>query len=322
MKNIPNKIIGLLAVVALVLTIIYVVAPFFEKNGEQVKNELKGSEKTSGVESKEPPVENKKFSFVVLADSNGGGGTVQQPTIFKSIVSEIFLSADKTDFVIHAGDMIAGTSGTSKVLASQMWEEFMATINPWLKAGVGFFPSAGNHDASFGLNLPQVYQEFWGQYQNTRDYQVSGSYARYYAFAYQGSYFIILDGSKINLEQQQLVWLEEEINATNDQYDNVFVFSHLPLTAASTYHPTDQLAPSALLKNILRGRITAFFAGHHNVYYDKNLDGIRQIGAGRAGSGGVYQLKPELGGGYQNYYSYLRVEVEGEEVTVEQIIVK
>ena len=322
-KNIPNKIIGLLAIAALVLTIIYVIAPFFEKNGDQVKNRLEEQkEKITNQESAQPPAPSEKFSFVVLADSNGGGGTTQQPTVFKNIVQEIVAAPAKTDFVIHVGDMIAGTSGTSKSWALQMWDEFDKTINPWLKVEIGFFPSAGNHDASFGWGLPQAYQEHWGKYENIKDYKIGGSYANYYSFEYQGSYFIVMYGPKINIEREQLDWLQKEVEAVQGEYDNIFVFSHIPLTAASTYHPSDQLAPNLEIKNILRGKITAFFGGHHNVYYDKTLDGIRQIGVGRAGSGGAYFLKPAFGSGYQNYYSYLKVNVEGENVAVEQVVVE
>jgi len=322
-KNIPNKIIGLLAIAALALTIIYIVVPFFEKNGDQVVNELKNQEeKLVSLENNEQPVLSEKFSFVIMGDSNGGGGTIQQPTVFKNIVQEILATPTKTDFVVHAGDMIAGTSSTSKSWSLQMWEGFMTTIDPWLKAEIGFFPSAGNHDASFGWALPQAYQEYWGKYKNAGDYKIRGSYAGYYSFAYQGSYFIVMYGSKINIEQEQLDWLKSEVDKAQGQYDNIFVFSHIPLTAASTYHPTDQLTPNLEIKSILRGKITAFFGGHHNVYYDKTLDGIRQIGVGRAGSGGAYFLKPAFGSGYQNYYSYLRVNVEGEDLQVEQVVVK
>ena len=323
MKNIINVIIGLLALTALALVIIYVVTPFFEEPGRQVtkenpdklaetaKNNFSNSENTD---------QDKSFSFAIISDSNGGAGNVSQSVDFTDAIQKIADPNNKPALVIHAGDMIAGSSSTSRGLASKMWEQFNQTITPLAENDIAFFPSAGNHDASFNYHLPQVYQEFWDNNQNTQDIIISGSYSSYYSFDYQNSYFVIMHAPKTFVAERQLAWLEQDIEDAQGKYDNIFVVSHIPLTAVSTYHPHDQLVPNNRLKSVLANKITAFFGAHHNLYYDFEADGIRQIGTGRVGSGGNYRFKSQYGQGSQNYNSYLQVEVDGEEVKIEQVI--
>ncbi|MBU1178676.1 metallophosphoesterase [Patescibacteria group bacterium] len=322
-KKVINYIIGLLALTALVLVVIYVVLPFFEKPGLQVTKDepkqLVEPAKNGRKNTTSQPEENQPFSFVILSDSNSGAGNVSQSATFTNIVKEISESDDKPDFLIHAGDMIAGSGSTSLSLADKMWESFGAAIEPLEKNNIAFFPSAGNHDASFNKLLPQAYRTFWDKNKNTQDIKIDGSYSSYYSFDYQGSHFIVLYSPKTYLDEEQLKWLEQNIDNAQGQYDNIFVISHIPLTAVSTYHPNDQLTPGSRLKEILAGKITAFFGAHHNLYYDFEADDIRQIGTGRVGSGGIYQFKSRYGTGAQNYNSYLRVEVKGNDWEVEQV---
>ena len=322
-SKIINIIISLLALTALALVIIYVIFPFFEKPGLQVtKDEPKQlvEPAKNGLKNSTNQPEDEAFSFVVLSDSNGGAGNVSQSAIFTNTIAEIASSDNKPALLVHAGDMIAGSSSTSSSLAGKMWESFGAAIVPLEQNNIAFFPSAGNHDARFNKLLPQAYKTFWDNNQNTQDITVSGSYSSYYSFSLHNSYFIVLYTPKTYLDSGQLKWLEEEVNNVQSQYDNIFVISHIPLTAVSTYHPNDQLAPASRLKEIMAGKITAFFGAHHNLYYDFEADDIRQIGTGRVGSGGNYRFKSQYGTGAQNYNSYLRVEVDGGDVNIEQII--
>ena len=323
MKTFIKITLSLIFITLLVGIGFYVLLPLFNIENSQVSERILFNKKNKGVENeigKDEQKESNSLSFIVLSDSNGSGGSVNQPQAFQDIIQEIANSNDKPDFVIHNGDIIAGTSGTSSSLALQMWDEFeRVAVSPLHENDIGFFPSAGNHDASFNSALPFAYEEFWGNYENMKDFEIEGNYNKYYSFGYNNSYFIILYGSKINISEEQLSWLENEIGRASG-YRNIFVFSHIPLTAASNYHPNDQLSPNNEIKNILKGNISVFFGAHHNVYYDVELDGIRQIGVGRAGSGGAYQLKSQFGGGSQNYLSYVRVEVDGENIKVEQVI--
>ena len=318
-----NLIIGLLAFTALVLVIVYFVTPFFEEPGDQVSREnpdkLAETAKNN-FNNLESADQDASFSFAIISDSNGGAGNVSQSVDFANAIQEIAGSDNESALVIHAGDMIAGSSSTSRSLASKMWEQFDQTITPLAENGIAFFPSAGNHDASFNYYLPQVYQEFWDNHQNTQDIAVSGFYSSYYSFDYQDSHFVIMHAPKTFIAEQQLAWLEQDIENAQGKHDNIFVVSHIPLTAVSTYHPNDQLTPNDSLKSVLANKITAFFGAHHNLYYDFEADGIRQIGTGRVGSGGNYRFKSQYGQGSQNYNSYLQIKVNGEEVKIEQVI--
>lgn len=321
MKTFFKILLFLILIIFLIGIGFYILLPLFNIENKQASKSILFNKDNKEVKNKiEEQKEDSKFSFIVLSDSNGGGGSINQPQAFQDIIQEIANSSDKPDFVIHNGDMIAGTSGTSQSLAMQMWDEFeRVTINPLHENNIEFFPSAGNHDASFNSALPQAYDKFWGNYENVKDFGIEGNYSKYYSFECNNSYFIILYGPKININQEQLSWLENEIEKISE-YDNTFVFSHIPITAASNYHPNDQLNPNVEIKNILRNNISAFFGAHHNVYYDVELDSIRQIGVGRTGSGGAYQLKPQFGGGSQNYLSYVKIEIDEESFEVEQII--
>lgn len=324
-SKIINIILGFLALIALALVVVYVIFPFFEKPGKQVSKDSpkelarngkeNGAAVTEATETKDSP-----FSFVVLSDSNGGGGSIKQPAVFTDAIQEIAAAESKPNLLIHAGDMIAGSSSTSLSLAGKMWTEFYATIKPLEENNIAFFPSAGNHDASFNRILPRAYQEFWDSHQRAQNISINGSYSSYYSFDFQTSHFIILYAPKTYLAEEQLAWLEQEVENAQNKYDNIFVISHLPLTAVSTYHPNDQLAPSKRLKNILREKITVFFGAHHNLYYDFEADGIRQIGVGKTGSGGNYRFKSQYGQGSQNYNSYLRVDVDEANIDIEQVI--
>ncbi|MFH2104722.1 MAG: metallophosphoesterase [Parcubacteria group bacterium] len=321
-SKIINIIIGLLALAALVLVVVYVVAPFFEKPGKPAtKDDPKSlvEPAKNGLKNSTDQPEDKSFSFLILSDSNGGAGNVSQSVKFTNIIQEVATSDPQPAFVIHAGDMIAGSSSTSRSLADKMWTGFYTAIKPLEQDDIAFFPSAGNHDASFNKTLPLAYREFWDEQQNIQDIAIDGSYSSYYSFEVQNSKFIILYAPKVSLGTEQLSWLEEQVNNAQGKYDNIFVVSHIPLTAVSSYHPNDQLASGSQIRNILRGKITAFFGAHHNLYYDFEEDGIRQIGTGRVGSGGSYKFKSQYGQGSQNYNSYLRVEVEESDWEVEQV---
>jgi len=322
-SKIINIIISLLALAALVLVVIYVIAPFFEKPGKQAtKDDPKSlvEPAKNGLKNSTGQPEDKSFSFVILSDSNGGAGNVSQSVEFTNTIQEVAAVDPRPAFVIHAGDMIAGSSSTSRTLAGKMWSEFYVTVSPLEKNNIAFFPSAGNHDASFNKTLPLAYREFWDEQQNIQCIIIDGSYSSYYSFEIQNSKFIVLYAPKVSLGAEQINWLKNEVNEAQGQYDNIFVISHIPLTAVSTYHPNDQLASSSRIKNILRGKITAFFGAHHNLYYDFEEDGIRQIGTGRVGSGGSYKFKAQYGQGSQSYNSYLRVEVGESDWQVEQVI--
>jgi hypothetical protein len=297
-----------------------ILEPLFGENRKTIEITFNNNHANNNDKEDSEEVVNSDYNFVVMSDSNGDGGSVQQTKVLKDIISEVSNEDNKPDFVIHNGDMIAGNEGTSKNLALQMWDEFGKATEPLAENKIGFFPSAGNHDASFNQDLPEAYAEYWSEYKNVADIEIKGLYGSYYSFEYMGSYFIVMYAPKINISDEQLLWLKNEVNKAQGDYDNIFVFSHIPLTAASDYHPDDKLNPNDQIKDILKDKITAFFGAHHNVYYDVVLDEIRQIGTGRAGSGGDYELKEELGGGSQDYYSYLKVGVDSKNIEVEQIV--
>lgn len=300
-----------------------VLEPLFLQDREPIEITFNNNHVKEGKEDKEQKEEKiaeSDYNFVVMSDSNGSGGSVQQTKVFKDIISEVSNNDNKPEFVIHDGDMIAGNEGTSKNLAMQMWDEFGKAVEPLVENKIGLFPSAGNHDASFNQDLPEAYAEYWTGYENAMDIEIKGMYSSYYSFEYSGSYYIIMYSPSVDISDEQLLWLKTEVNKAQGNYDNIFVFSHIPLTAASEYHPSDQLNPNDQINDILKDKITAFFGAHHNVYYDVVKDGIRQIGVGRAGSGGAYNLISEFGGGSQDYYSYIKVGVDHDGIEVEQIV--
>lgn len=308
------KILFFIAVIVFAVSALFILFPNRESKelSQQISQQV-----PQQISNKVVP---EKFSFIVLSDSNGLGNVADQPDVFEEIINEITQISPKPVFVIHNGDMIGGNKNSERKNAQGMWNEFLKTIQPLGEAEIGFFPSAGNHDASYNKVLLEVYKETWGVYKNIKDFNIKGSYNKYYSFDFKNSHFIILFGAKKDLDKEQLDWLNQDLFQAEGKYDNIFVFSHIPLTVISWYHPFDRLEPTNEVKGILKNKITAFFGGHHHLYYDFEEDGIRQIGTGTAGSGdGYYLSKPGLNTGSRGQFSYLKVIVLGKEVKIEQI---
>lgn len=223
-----------------------------------------------------------KFSFVVISDTNGGEGSVEQPPAVTKAISAI--TQLKPSFVIMAGDMIAGGSTTTDPgTIKQMWNNFYTTVfAPITQNGIAFFPSAGNHDASFNSVLSQEYTSFWGA--KSPAVSISGKLDKYYSFDYENWHFVVLYTPKSSVDQEQLNWLMQDLN--NNKNKNTFVFGHIQLKQlCSESYCSGDLSPKIV--DILKSnsQVKAYFHGHQQVYYKGVYNNINVISTGRLGAG-------------------------------------
>lgn len=266
-------------------------------------------------------VEKKYFRFVVWPDTHVrlGKNGVTAPT--RAMLSSV-LHNIRPDFVIHTGDMISIRQKKSENgNAEAMWRVFYSAIHyPLLKAGIPFFPTAGNHDV---YNARGVYRDYWRKRKNL-GFQVSGpeGYAGYYSFRYGDAHFVSLyaPGTRSLPDRwNQMAWLREDLKKAREKnLTPIFVFSHSPLFCPKMDRRCDEdrgwLDDDELSKLLAKHKVT-FLSGHMHIYHDTVYRGIRtfitgMVGGGRRRLGSTDDFQP---------YQFMTIDVKGKEFRVYRV---
>jgi 3',5'-cyclic AMP phosphodiesterase CpdA len=217
------------------------------------------------------------------------------------------------------GDFYYGDPDDEKDLrkqAAKFLEEVARLKAQW-------YPVMGNHEAE-GLGWA-VAREL-----------IFGGQSTYYSFDHGESHFIILDAhmpdSWLSLSEEQIEWLEDDLEATAKPH--VFVFVHPPLYPTGPHlgasldadiEVRDKLA--ALLKE---HEVDAVFCGHEHYYCSFEYRGLMQVTTGGAGSQPLHDyeefhdLEREYGYSFDEIsrwkaakeFHYVIVEVKGTEVEI------
>ena len=255
-------------------------------------------ELTTAVEPGEP------FTFVVYGDSRSDHDA------HRSVVAAMD-GAEDARFVLHTGDLVS--DGEDEVDWDYFFEITAATM-----AQRALYPVVGNHDeedgaaellaAAFALPGDQLY----------------------YSFDYGGAHFIVLD-QYVNmvlacaidevlvdhcLDEEQLSWLEQDLQAASQTADLIFVSAHEG-PYSSKPSRSGSLQMRVLLPMFHEYGVTAIISGHDH-YYERGFtnNGIPYIISGGGGAG-LYSLgdpsdDPHTVAANESAYHYVVVEVTGQ----------
>ncbi len=239
-----------------------------------------------------PPVSPESFDFVVIGDTRSGE-PLTQPPAFRQAIREFNILGPA--FVVDVGDLILG--GAAKGVPPQ-WDVFDEAVSA---CGPPFLPVTGNHDVSNAATAT-LWQERMGPLR--------------YSFRYGNSLFVALDSEEVGaigrISDEQVAWLEKELEASNAEH--IFVFLHQPYFAMADDPKTGVTGWEKHWSNVaevLRGHpVRIVFGAHWHIYRDCGVrDGVRYVITG--GGGASYGKLPEEEGGF---FHYLLVRVRGDDV--------
>lgn len=139
---------------------------------------------------------------------------------------------DKPDFIINGGDAIMNAAALAKSTIKDQWNTFNRLLKN--ENSLPVYHCIGNHDL-YGFLLPSANHDESKKWAMD-EYAIAKPY---YSFTQNGWKFIVLDsiharksvpGYFGKLDEEQMLWLRNELNAT--QVDtNVCIVSHIPILA-------------------------------------------------------------------------------------------
>lgn len=220
------------------------------------------------------------FQFVIFGDNQG------IPPVFKRIVKEINIL--KPDFVISTGDMIQGYFKDT-IEIKNAWKNFKEEIK---NLKIPFYPTPGNRDI-WDENSRKIYLKEWGR--------------TYYSFKFKNSFFIFLnteENEEKTIKGEQFEWLKRELEE-NKSFENKFIFLHRPLWLYEDLQWMKKIHPL-----LVKYGVRAVFSGHVHIYSYDEIDGIKYIITGGAGS--YLSLEQEKGG----FNHYLVVKVKQDSINI------
>ena len=253
---------------------------------------------TTAVEPGEP------FTFVVYGDSRSDHDA------HEAVVAAMAGEEDAR-FVVHTGDLVS--DGEDAV----DWDWFFQ-ITAATMAQRPLFPVVGNHDEDGGAaDLLDAAFALPGD-------------ELYYSFDYGGAHFVILD-QYVNmvlacaqdevlvdhcLDEEQLAWLEQDLQAASQTADLIFVCAHEgPYSSKSGRSGSLQMR--VLLPMFDQYGVTAIISGHDH-YYERGFTdgGIPYVISGGGGAG-LYSVgdpsdDPHTVAANESTYHYVVVEVTGQ----------
>ena len=203
-----------------------------------------------------PGVEGESFTFVVSGDH------FADPP--KGMIDEIV--SLRPDLVLSTGDLIFRSK-------PEAFADFKRVIlDPLTAVGAEYYPCLGNHD--FPIDN---WRTFWGKEKG----------ANYYSFEYGNSYFVVLDGNKVQARtdsvyedgseefdilrqsadfhrgSEQHNWLIEDLEKTDKKHLFAFM-NHCVFSFGG--HEGSELIQRELAPVFEKYRFTAVFSGHSHGY--------------------------------------------------------
>jgi predicted phosphodiesterase len=219
------------------------------------------------------------FTFSVAGDSR------DNPGVYRQVLAAVM--ADGSQFLIHTGDLV--NQGTES-----QWQVFQQNMADFT---LPFYPVPGNHD---GLN---------GKLDGYLKY--SGAPAAHYSFDQGPIHFVLADSHDGGIGAGELKWLRDDLGATSQPIKMVFLH-HPPFDPDGSDHVM-AYGNQEFINLMAEEGVTYVFAGHIHAYARQNRDGVEYLYTGGAGASLYTQGHP------QAFYHYLRVTVQGENVSIQVV---
>lgn len=224
------------------------------------------------------------LSFAVLGDNR------DNPAVFGRVLKKVDWDSSLT-FAIHLGDMV-------KKADLEQYETFFKEVRQNLHKPL--LTVIGNHEL-YGEQGLKLYQDIFGP--------------DYYAFQIQQNYFIVVnDAAKEGMHQEQLRWLEEELQKSQT-YKTRLVFLHIPLydprSGDKKPHSLQPQEAAKLLALFKKYNVNHVFAAHIHDYYAGDWEGLPFTITGGAGAP-LYGDDPK-----HAFYHYLKVTLNDQQVQIQ-----
>ena len=258
-----------------------------------------GNEPRVVVGDVQPPLVRKAVSlkFAVIGDS-GRWSDVQRETAAR-------MAAERKrfpfDLVLMLGDNNYGDGS-----AESYRRRFEDPYRPLLDAGVTFYAALGNHDPVRQWDYPL--------------FNMGGR--RYYTFERRagvppivGDRVQFFAADTVNLEDEQLRWLDRELSRSAADWK--IVFFHHPIYSSGRYAWSSALRRRTLEHAFVEHEVDVVFSGHEHLYERmKPQNGVMYFIAGASGSvrAGDLQAAPYQAKGYDRDLTFMLIEIAGEEL--------
>ncbi len=219
------------------------------------------------------------LSFAVCGDSRGN------PTVYSRVLQAV--ATDGSEFLVHLGDLV-------NVGTEAQWLEFRKAMEAF---PLPFHPVPGNHDA------------LDGRLEGFLAY--SGAQAVHYSFDRQSVHLTMVDSHNGGVTAAEMEWLRDDLSASTLPVKMVFLH-HPPFDPDGTDHIM-AFGTKRFIRLMIEQGVGYVFAGHIHAYAQEERDGVVYTITGGAGAPLYSSDHP------QAFYHYLRVKVQGEDVTVEVV---
>jgi predicted phosphodiesterase len=239
--------------------------------------------------------------------------------VTSSLVQE--MAAANLDFVVHTGDVVDETEQGVNPFRSYA-EKFYTPFAPLLTQ-MPVYTVIGNHDYDADIRWqgePFYYYAFPPFPDPLFLAQDDRLRNQYYAFAYQGVQFLMLD-SQVFFGQpgheEQEAWLTERL--ADPRLRMTIPVFHVSPFSSSSVHPTDSLpVRDAWVPLFEAADVPVVLSGHFHQYERLESNGVTYIVSG-GGSATLYapgELLPESAVfGRQSHYVLLEIDGEGVELS-------
>ncbi|XAL98326.1 metallophosphoesterase [Phycisphaeraceae bacterium D3-23] len=236
------------------------------------------------------------FRFVVVGDTQGGSGT-------NPFMPQLISSINEVDpaNILLAGDLV-GTGGSG---GSGTWNQWINSASAFNGGLENIYMTPGNHDQPVGTD--SLWQSTFDQTPGNQawlpdsqniggvsgidqmDYYIDTGSIRYISVTTDTSQY----GASV-LSNQSLAWLEAAIDDadSNNAIEDVFVFTHHPVTFDSTFTSTNNAGTRSDFWQAIADdsdKFRALFTGHWHLYQpstpDPNNPDVWEVVGGTGGGG-------------------------------------
>jgi predicted phosphodiesterase len=240
-----------------------------------------------------PPSAPDSVRFAVIGDAGSGSRAQYQ------LAERLFgsFSVFPYQFVLMLGDNIYGPERPQDFV-----KKFERPYQPILERKVSFYAALGNHD--------DPNQRFY------EPFNMGGK--RFYTFRKGDIRFFALDSNYMDKDQQ--AWLARELAASTSKW--TIAFFHHPIYSSGARHGSEVDLRAIVEPLFIEHGVNVAFAGHEHFYERlKPQKGVHYFISGSAGKlrAGNIRPGPLTAKGFDADYSYLLVEVDGDDLNFQAL---